>query len=86
MGRCIISIGSGSGGIDTDELTALPENIEIGKIAGVLGYDDPVLGTLRNISNDSNILYNSGNSMHVVKGSNAYVSANSDGIIRAQRS
>ena len=84
MGRCIISIGSGSGGIDTDELTALPENIEIGKIAGVLGYDDPVLGTLRNISNDSNILYNSGNSMHVVKGSNAYVSANSDGIIRAQ--
>lgn len=84
MGRCIISIGSGGGAIDTDELTAKPENVEVGKSAAVLGYDDPVSGTLRNVSNDSNILYNSNSSMHVVQGSNAYVSANSDGISRAQ--
>lgn len=84
MGRCIISIGSGGGAIDTDELTALPENVEIGKTAGVLGYDDPVPGILRNISNDSDILYDSNSSMHVIEGSNAYVSTNSDGISRAQ--
>lgn len=84
MGRCIISIGSGGGAIDTDELTALPENVEVGKIAGVLGHDEPEQGTLRNISNDSDILYSSDSTMHVVEGSNAYVSANSDGIPRAQ--
>lgn len=84
MGRCIISLPSGGGSIDNDELTALPENVEVGKMAGVQGHDDATPGTLRNVSNDSNVRYNSSSNMRVIKGSNAYVSQNTDGVTRAQ--
>lgn len=37
---------SGGGGLDTDELTALEEDVVKGKLAGVKGKDDAVMGTL----------------------------------------
>lgn len=45
MGKCIIMTG-GMGGIDPDELTADPEDVLKGKIAGVRGSDEPIIGTL----------------------------------------
>ena len=38
--------GTGAGGIDPDELTALQKDVVKGKIAGVSGSDEPVEGTL----------------------------------------
>lgn len=38
--------GTGAGGIDLDELTALQKDVVKGKIAGVSGFDEPVEGTL----------------------------------------
>ena len=38
--------GTGAGGIDPDELTALQKDVVKGKIAGVSGFDEPVEGTL----------------------------------------
>lgn len=45
MGKCIITQGGG-GGISPDDLTASPNDVLKGKIAGVNGYDEPVEGTL----------------------------------------
>lgn len=39
-------IGTGTGGIDPDELTAFRDDVVKGKIAGVSGSDEPVEGTL----------------------------------------
>lgn len=45
MGKCIIMTG-GMGGIDPNELTAYPEDVLKGKIAGVRGSDEPIIGML----------------------------------------
>lgn len=42
----ICMAGTGAGGIDPDELTALQSDVVKGKIAGVSGSDEPVAGTL----------------------------------------
>ena len=47
MGKCIL-MKAGMGGIDPDELTALPGDVLNGKKAGVSGSDDPVTGTMPN--------------------------------------
>lgn len=47
MGKIWMPGGSG-GGIDPDELTALPEHVLSNKTAGVHGYDDPQSGTMPN--------------------------------------
>lgn len=46
MGKLIIQ-KSGGGGLDPDELTAKPEDVLKGKIAGVAGSDEPTAGTLQ---------------------------------------
>jgi len=45
MSELIISLGGG-GGLDTDECTALPEDVLKGKMAGCNGFDESVAGTL----------------------------------------
>lgn len=45
MGKCIIMMNQSSG-IHSEELTAEKEDVLKGKIAGVVGSDEPVIGTL----------------------------------------
>ena len=87
MGRCIISLQTGGGGLDPEELTALPQNVEKGKIAGVSGYDAPMEGVLRNLTKEAFTSHTSNEetaSIPVVEGTKAYVSENDDQILRAQ--
>lgn len=45
MGKYLI-LKSGSGGVDTDDVSATAADVIKGKTAGVYGYDEPVIGTL----------------------------------------
>lgn len=47
MGKCNI-LKSGSGGLDTDELTAVAADVLTGKTAGISGTDRPIAGTMPN--------------------------------------
>lgn len=81
MGR--IWMPGGGGGADLDAVTAGAGNVEAGKV--IVGPDgEPISGALPNLSAETDIDHAAGNATPVILGDAAFISTNTDGVIRAE--
>lgn len=72
----------GGGGADLDAVTAEAGNVEAGKV--IVGPDgEPISGTLKNLSQNPDAQFQTGNGTPVIKGDAAFMQVNTDNVNRA---